>query len=157
LTSRGWVDPVPDPLLLRKSGSAGDRTRDFCICSQKLWPLDHSGGHQVNTGSKHGRCLRPTTYHLHVPMLRNLGALTSWNPVGLFRPVIGQLYHYLFINVKKASEVYKISKNPFKNMSIHLWNILFFSHLFVFMKISCYSITKVMLFSQTVSSSNIYM
>jgi len=27
------VDPVPDPLLLRKSGSAGDRTRDLCICS----------------------------------------------------------------------------------------------------------------------------
>jgi len=41
LTSRGWVDPVPDPLLLRKSGSARDRTRDLCICSQKLWPLDH--------------------------------------------------------------------------------------------------------------------
>jgi len=41
LTSRGWVDPVPDPLLLRKSGSAGHRTRDLCICSQKLWPLDH--------------------------------------------------------------------------------------------------------------------
>jgi len=39
------VDPVPDPLLLRKSGSAGDRTRDLCICSQKLWPLDHRGGH----------------------------------------------------------------------------------------------------------------
>jgi hypothetical protein len=31
------VDPVPDPLLLRKSGSAGNRTRD-------LWPLDHRGG-----------------------------------------------------------------------------------------------------------------
>ena len=30
------MDPVPDPLLLRKSGSAGDRTRDLCICSQKL-------------------------------------------------------------------------------------------------------------------------
>jgi hypothetical protein len=25
--SRVWVDPVPDPLLLRKSGSAGNRTR----------------------------------------------------------------------------------------------------------------------------------
>jgi hypothetical protein len=32
-----------------------------------------------------------STYHLHVPMSRNLGALTSWNPVGLFRPVMGQL------------------------------------------------------------------
>jgi hypothetical protein len=27
LYSRGWVDPVPDTLLLRKSGSAGKRTR----------------------------------------------------------------------------------------------------------------------------------
>jgi hypothetical protein len=27
LYSRGWVDPVPDPLLLRKSGSAGNRNR----------------------------------------------------------------------------------------------------------------------------------
>jgi hypothetical protein len=30
------VDPVPDPLLLKKSGSAW-------ICSQELWPLDHGG------------------------------------------------------------------------------------------------------------------
>jgi hypothetical protein len=28
LPSRGWMDPVPDLLLLRKSGSAGNRTRD---------------------------------------------------------------------------------------------------------------------------------
>jgi hypothetical protein len=27
LYSRGWVDPVPNPLLLRKSDSAGKRTR----------------------------------------------------------------------------------------------------------------------------------
>jgi len=45
------VDPVPDPLLLRKSGSAGDRTRDLCICSQKLWPLDHRGGHFLHKTS----------------------------------------------------------------------------------------------------------
>jgi hypothetical protein len=38
------VDPVPDPLLLRKSGSSGNRTRDLRICSQELWPLDHRGG-----------------------------------------------------------------------------------------------------------------
>jgi hypothetical protein len=29
LYSRGWVDPVPDPLLLRKSGSAGNLARDL--------------------------------------------------------------------------------------------------------------------------------
>jgi hypothetical protein len=44
LSSRGKVGPVPVPLLLRKSGSAGNRTRDLWICSQKLWPLDHRGG-----------------------------------------------------------------------------------------------------------------
>jgi hypothetical protein len=43
LTSRGWVYLIPDPLPLRKSGSAGNRTQDLCICSQKLWPLDHRG------------------------------------------------------------------------------------------------------------------
>jgi hypothetical protein len=42
LSSRGWVDPVANPLL-RKSGSAGNQTRDLCICSQDLWPLNHRG------------------------------------------------------------------------------------------------------------------
>jgi hypothetical protein len=41
---RGWVDPVSDPLLLRKSGNARNRTRYLLICSQELWPLDHRGG-----------------------------------------------------------------------------------------------------------------
>jgi hypothetical protein len=44
LYSRGWMDPVPDPLLFRKSGSARNQTRDLWICSQELWPLDHRGG-----------------------------------------------------------------------------------------------------------------
>jgi hypothetical protein len=44
LSSQGWVDPVSDPLLLRKSGSAKNRTWDLWICSQELWPLDHRGG-----------------------------------------------------------------------------------------------------------------
>jgi hypothetical protein len=36
LHSRGSVDPVPDPLLLRKSGRAGNRTLDLWIGSQEL-------------------------------------------------------------------------------------------------------------------------
>jgi hypothetical protein len=43
------VDPVPDALLLRKPGSAGNGTRDLWICSQKLWPLDHRGGQVTDT------------------------------------------------------------------------------------------------------------
>jgi hypothetical protein len=53
--------------------------------------------YQVNPWGKGGRCVRLTTYHLHVPMSRNLGALTSWNPVGLFRPVMGQLYNFCLV------------------------------------------------------------
>jgi hypothetical protein len=44
LYSRGWVDPVPDPLLFLLVVH-GNRTRDPWICSQELWPLDHRGGH----------------------------------------------------------------------------------------------------------------
>jgi hypothetical protein len=40
LSSRGWVDLVPDPLLLRKFDSDGNRTRDLWVYSQELWPLD---------------------------------------------------------------------------------------------------------------------
>jgi hypothetical protein len=38
--------PGPGPLLLRKSGSVGNRTRDLWIWSQELWPLDYRGGLQ---------------------------------------------------------------------------------------------------------------
>jgi hypothetical protein len=43
LYSRSWVDPAPDQLLLRKSGSR-ESNPDLWICSQELWPLDHRGG-----------------------------------------------------------------------------------------------------------------
>jgi hypothetical protein len=38
------MDPVPDPLLLKKSGSARNRTQDVWICSQELRPMGHIGG-----------------------------------------------------------------------------------------------------------------
>jgi hypothetical protein len=44
LYSRGWGNTVPDPLFLRKSGSAGNRTWDLWICSQELRLLGHRGG-----------------------------------------------------------------------------------------------------------------
>ena len=46
-------------------------------------------------GGKGGRCVRLTTYHNNVPLSRNLGALTSQNPLGLFRPDTGQLLPHL--------------------------------------------------------------
>jgi hypothetical protein len=38
LSSRGWVDTVPDPLLLRKTGSAGNRTRELLPGAQTTRP-----------------------------------------------------------------------------------------------------------------------
>jgi len=38
-------------------------------------------------GIKSGRCVRLTTYHHPVPLSRNLGTLTSWNPLGHSGPV----------------------------------------------------------------------
>jgi hypothetical protein len=38
LYSRGWVNPVPDPLLLRQSGRAGNRTR---TSGSVTWNSDH--------------------------------------------------------------------------------------------------------------------
>jgi hypothetical protein len=44
---KGWVDPVPDLLIFRKSGSSGNQTRDHWVRSQKLLPVDHRGGQWV--------------------------------------------------------------------------------------------------------------
>jgi hypothetical protein len=41
---KGWLDPVPDPLLLWKFDSAGNRIQDLWVSSQEVWPLDHRGG-----------------------------------------------------------------------------------------------------------------
>jgi hypothetical protein len=54
LYSWGWVDPIPDSLLLRKSGSTGIQTQNLWICSQELWPLEHRRGpwmHDASSGS----------------------------------------------------------------------------------------------------------
>jgi len=43
-------------------------------------------------GGKGGWCLKLTTYHHPVPLSRNLGTLTFWNPLGLSRQIMGLLY-----------------------------------------------------------------
>jgi len=62
-----------------------------------LWPWGRISLQQkwvpgVFLGGKGDRCVRLATYHHPVPLSRNLGALTSWNPLGLSRPVLGPLY-----------------------------------------------------------------
>jgi hypothetical protein len=62
------VDPIPDQLLLRKSGSAGNLNWDLWICDQELWPLDHRDDQRVNITwnnfSYHFRWIDSTLYHL---------------------------------------------------------------------------------------------
>jgi hypothetical protein len=45
------VDPVPDPILLRKSGKAGSRTRDLWNCSQKSHGYKYIGLHLGEFGT----------------------------------------------------------------------------------------------------------
>ena len=64
-----------------------------------LWPwgrlsLWHKWVPGAHPGGRGGRCVRLTTYHHPVPLSRNLGTLTSWNPLGHSRPVMGLLYLY---------------------------------------------------------------
>jgi hypothetical protein len=72
------VDRGSDPLLLRKSGSAGTRIRDLWTCSHELCLLDHKGGRLIKETRMcrhicatkipvhesevclHSRCFRPT-------------------------------------------------------------------------------------------------
>jgi hypothetical protein len=54
-------------------------------------------------GGKGGRCVRLTTYHHPVPLSRNLGTLTSWNTLALSRPVMGLIYLYLYLYVRKKT------------------------------------------------------
>ena len=49
-------------------------------------------------GAKSGRCIRLTTLPPSCAVVTNLGALNSWNPLGLSRPVMGLLY-LLYVHV----------------------------------------------------------
>jgi len=53
---------------------------------------NRNGYQEYFLGVKSSRCVRLTNYHHPVPLLRNLGALSSWNPLGLSRPVMWLLY-----------------------------------------------------------------
>ena len=55
-------------------------------------------------GGKGGRCVRLTTNHHSVPLSRSLGTLTSWNPLGLSRPVMGLLYLYLVLTIVSVTK-----------------------------------------------------
>ena len=57
-----------------------------------IQPLTEMSTGNISCRGKAGRCVRLTTYHDPVPLSRNLGALTSWNPLDLSRPVMGLIF-----------------------------------------------------------------
>jgi hypothetical protein len=62
LSPRGWVDPIPDPLL---------QTRNLWICSQELWPLDHRGSRSV--------CIRYVQILINQVAMYECGILYIWH------------------------------------------------------------------------------
>jgi len=59
----------PPPFRENSHGRAGNRTRDLMISSQRLWPLDHEAGRNLNC-----------KINKNISLLRNLqtSRLTSW-------------------------------------------------------------------------------
>ena len=53
-------------------------------------------------------CVRLTTYHHPVPLSRNLGILTSWNPLGHSSPVMGLIFNFLKDSVTGYTRLDKI-------------------------------------------------
>jgi hypothetical protein len=76
LSSRRWIDPVPNPPLLRKSASAGNSIRDLWLCSHKLWPLAYRGGqfHEILF-----------VLYVHMPMDNLLNEITA-KIISILRP-----------------------------------------------------------------------
>ena len=62
----------------------------------------------VFPGGKGGRCLRLTTYDHPVLLSWNPGTLTSWNPLGQSRPVMGLVYLYTLCWCTDYSNVFKV-------------------------------------------------
>jgi len=56
-------------------------------------------------GCKGGRCVGLKTYHHPVTLSRNLGTVTSWNPLGHSTPVTGLIYLYLYSFLLEAESI----------------------------------------------------
>jgi len=82
-----WFDPSWCQWIFHWHKNPSDRT--MALGSSQ--PLTEMNTRSISWG-KGGRCVRQTTYHHPVSLSRNLGTLTSWNPLGLSRPVMGMFY-----------------------------------------------------------------
>ena len=68
---------------------------DHTMALGSTLPLTEMITRSISWGVKEAGLWGWQPYHHPVPLSRNLGTVTSWNPLGLFRPVMGLLYLYL--------------------------------------------------------------
>jgi hypothetical protein len=76
---RPWSPSESSPSRRNSHGRTGNRTRDFMISSQKLWPLDHEAGHaheykhklknmrekmRIRKNMLYSQCKRSNKYHI---------------------------------------------------------------------------------------------
>ena len=93
----GWT-PGPVWSCAENFDPTGIRSLDRPACSGSLYRLSYPGRIEMSTrniswGVKTAGAYGWQPYHLHVPIvLKNLGASTCWNPLGLYRPLMGLLY-----------------------------------------------------------------
>jgi hypothetical protein len=153
LSSWRWVDPVPDPLLLRKYGSARNPTRDLWICSQELWPVDHRGGpyNSVNINivkiEFHNFSIN-YTYWLY--MFSTAGILDN-NCVSQFTPI-------------EWNELYALNCSGQEEACLALFTLLLFSSLLVTSEMCTWMTSNLLTFMfpclfsvDTIASRNVFL
>jgi hypothetical protein len=59
---------------------------------------------------------------------RNLGTSTSWNPVGLSRPVMGLLYLYLYVLVYITAILKVRNNSALKVLALTLFKVTLFDY-----------------------------
>jgi hypothetical protein len=109
LNSRGWVDPVPVPLLLRKSGSAGSRTRTSgSVARNSDRPQIGNTKYLYAFATVLFSCREPTLFHFQFLRL-------GWDEVHLIRrPLFGVLYQARMIDDECGAVGAVIGRGNFK-------------------------------------------
>ena len=82
-------------------------------------PLTEMSTRKYFLGGKGGRCVRLITYQHPVPLLRNLGTLTSWNPLGHSRTVKGLIFIIGRTKQKHCSILGDFTDQPILNPALH--------------------------------------
>jgi len=82
---------------------------------------DSKNKYQDNTGGKAGRCVRLTTYHLHVPIVKKSGGLNLLEPCGPVQACNGtalpygvSIIAYFCQSIQSHSIVWYLSDPPYR-------------------------------------------